>query len=142
MHSIEQIREELRTELAQEIPGHMLPEIVDLIAAKVIPLRQENVDLENKCQELHDGINVIANEAALHELRGAQACAERVKSQASKAGLTPELVDFLLQDHMAAERVLKDGGLTGRDKTMVLRLPNTPIVGTRTPDSTKAVSKS
>lgn len=93
------------------VPDDLLERIC-LIQNRLI--KQRTLD-EKTMREMHDGINRIADEASLREVRGFDECARQVREHAGELGLSDQVTDSLLRNHvrrLEAEKAEKDRAAT------------------------------
>jgi ribonucleotide reductase alpha subunit len=60
------------------------------------PLIDEVGRLEKAVKEMHDGVHVLAEEAAQRWVDGFNECEQKVRSRAAEAGMTPEQIEAIL----------------------------------------------
>lgn len=60
------------------------------------PLIDEVGTLEKVVKEMHDGVHVLANEAAQRWLDGFNECEQKVRARAAEAGMTPDQIEAIL----------------------------------------------
>lgn len=81
-------------------PGGVPDGLAERLCLIANALIKEIVHQERAIRDLHDGINRIKNEADLRWVDGFEECARQVRRFGEEAGLTGDVIDGLLRNHI------------------------------------------